>query len=103
VLSRCLKQKQEIIIHWNGDLTIRSTGNTGVFEADNLLDLDDENYLEYYACAVYVSDILYASGQDVINPEFGSAEIGKFIEISELNEPTKIEATDGTVLWQKDE
>ncbi|MCL2695244.1 MAG: hypothetical protein FWE69_02840 [Clostridiales bacterium] len=102
VLDRCLDQRQEIIICWNDDLVIKSTGNTGVFETTNCLDLEDENFFEYYACAVYVSDILHAPQKDIIKPEFGSAEIGKFIEISELNEPTKIETTDGTVLWEKD-
>jgi len=101
-LSRCCKQRQDVIIRWNDDLVIKSTGNTGVFEADNCLDLEDENFLEYYACAVYVSDILHNSKQDIIKPEFGLAEIGKFIEISEQNEPTIIEAVDGTVLWQKE-
>ena len=103
VLDRCLDQGQDIIIRWGDDLVIKSTGNTGVYESNNSLDMEDENYLDYYACAVYVADILCDSGKDIIKPEFGYLDVGELIEISELNEPTKIETTDGSVLWQKDE
>ena len=91
----------EILIYWKNGLIIRNAdGNTGSFETDNGLELDDENYLEYYACVVRIAEVIQEPNE-TINPHFGEIKAGGYIEVSELNEPIKIETLDGTSLWQK--
>ena len=97
ILNDCYDNKTEIIIYWDDSLIIKSDENTGSFETDNGLDLDDEDHLEYYACAVRIKEILHKPS----GPCSDSIKVGGFIEISELNEPLRNEAADGTVLWQK--
>ena len=66
-----------------------------IYESCNCLSEDDPNYKEYYACAVEIIRIIYAS--DNFNKQ-----IGELIEISIDNQPSKIELEDGTVIWDVD-
>ena len=92
VLTTVCKQKMPIVIFLKNGAIIKSLSNVGVFETDNGLDFDDEGFLEYYACCVAVSEII-KDGVDT--------SIGEYIELSEYNEPERIETENGEVLWEK--
>ncbi|MGI5900663.1 MAG: hypothetical protein ACOX8S_12255 [Christensenellales bacterium] len=71
----------------------------GVFESSNCLEMDDEQYFEYYACGVEITEIMRFSESN--NYEVCGVAVGKLIEVSELNEPIRIEAEGKGVIWQK--
>ena len=99
VLSEANKDNQTIIIYFENGLVFKSCRNTGAFESSNCLEMDDKEYLEYYACGVEITEILNL-------PQDGSQgtleiECGKLLEVSELNEPIRIEAEGKGIIWQK--
>ena len=65
-----------------------------IFETNNGLEEDAENYREYYACAFKVEKIV-KNWKDI------NIKQGQLIEISEYNKPTGIEMEDGTVIWRQ--
>lgn len=63
-----------------------------IYETDNGLEEDAEDYQEYFACLFKVEKI-------VQNLEKVSIKKGQLLEISKCNKPTNIELADGTVIW----
>ncbi|MBR5157189.1 MAG: hypothetical protein IKW59_05415 [Clostridia bacterium] len=92
VLSNVCKNKIPIKVFFENGIVIKSYSNIGVYETDNGLECDAEGYLEYYACSIKVSKIV--QNQDDL-------EIGEYIELSEYNEPRRIEFENGEILWEK--
>jgi len=99
VLSGTNENNQSIIIYFEDGLVFKSSRNTGAFESSNCLEMDDEQYLEYYACGVEITEILELPQSN--NYEAGDVAVGKFIELSEINEPIRIETEDKEVIWEK--
>lgn len=100
ILSKSCENKLTIIVYYKNGLVFESLSNTGVYESMNEYEMDDPNFIEYYAYAVQIPKILQ-------NPTTNEPPVGdwikndKFLEISELNEPVKITLLDGTILWEK--
>jgi hypothetical protein len=86
-----------IVIYFGDGFVVESINNLGVFETCNCLDVDDPKYHEYYACVVAVSKIV----QNPQGPYDEEIKIGGLIEISELNEPLRVETSDGKTVWSK--
>ena len=89
-----------ITIYSENGFVFKSNKNTGVFESTNCLELDDPNYLEYYACCVEVTEIVTLTW-NTANEKTEQFNIGDFIELSEINEPIKIETESKKVIWQR--
>ncbi len=71
------------------------TGIINVFyETDNGLELDESEYIEYYACAITICDIIAK------NNKISGLQIGKLLEVGYRNIPTKITSKDGRILWK---
>jgi hypothetical protein len=92
--------KYPLTVYFENGLVFNSAKNTGVFETDNCLHEADPKYLEYYACAVEISEIV-SLPEIVYNEKMGKIEIGNLIELSEINEPSKIRQNDGRIIWQR--
>jgi len=68
-----------------------------IYETNNELEMDDENYEEFFACLVQVIE--------VINLPLGntfSTTVGSLIEVTMKNAPKKITLEDGKILWETD-
>lgn len=76
------------LIFPNGDTVIASIDV--YYETDNGLDLDDEKYEEYYACAMRV--------EKIIEDKSKSLAEGKLIEINYRNYPLKIIDSQGNII-----
>ena len=99
VLSEANKDNKTVIIYFENGLVFKSCRNTGAFESSNCLEMDDKEYLEYYACGVEITEILNFPQNGI--QDTLEVECGKLFEISELNEPLRIETEDKKVIWQK--
>ncbi|QIK70247.1 hypothetical protein G7062_08060 [Erysipelothrix sp. HDW6C] len=97
VLSMSIRNIETIEVNMSDGLKFESNDNTGAFESDNGLELDDSNYVEYYAVGIKLTKIL-------INPSNKYKE-GQFIELSnEFNRPDKIiDSKTREILWEDDE
>lgn len=65
-----------------------------IYETDNGLELDDDGYEEYYACAIEVLSILS-------NSDGKNFRVGQLIEISS-KEPhlCKVRLENGEIVWE---
>ena len=81
-------------VSWENEKIILEGKIDTIYESDNGLEDEDENYLEYYACALMVERVIKnLSGKKI--------EAGNLIEISIENEPSYIMLADGNVIWEK--
>lgn len=84
----------ELFVKWkNGDIVYGSIDT--IYETDNGLELEDKKYKEFYACLLYVLDILGVADE---NKGFVK---GDFIEISMQNPPQEISLKDETIIWEQ--
>jgi len=84
----------ELTVEWGNGCIVYGSIDT-IYETDNGLELDDDKYKEFYACLLYVIDVLkQAEGEQ----EFSK---GDFIEISLQKPPLKILLSDKTVIWEQ--
>lgn len=65
-----------------------------IYETDNGAEMDKEQYLEFYACAVLIKRIIR-------NLSSRPLTANTLIEVSIENQPSKIELANGTVIWEK--
>ena len=80
-------------ISWDfGKVVIEGTLDT-IYETDNGAEMDKEQYLEFYACAVLVKRI-------VRNLSNSPLAVNSLTEVSVENPPSAIELADGTVIWR---
>ncbi|WP_250228379.1 hypothetical protein [Anaeropeptidivorans aminofermentans] len=84
----------KLIIKWQNNLEIEGEIDT-IFETDNGLDMDDDDYQEFYSCVFGVSNILGSPSERL------DFEVGSLIEISMQNPPLEIKLYDGGVIWRE--
>ncbi len=65
-----------------------------IYETDNGLEMDEEGYLEYFACTVEIGTIINHP-QEMDN----YIKKGNLIEVSSQNEILSVSLDDGTVIW----
>ena len=81
-------------ISWgSGKVVIEGTIDT-LYETDNGMEEDMEQYREFYACAVLVKNVIR-------NLSNRSLAANTLIEVSTENQPSKIELVDGTIIWSR--
>lgn len=81
-------------VEWeNGQLVLEGKIDT-IYESNNGMEEEDDEYKEFYACAFIVENI-------VNNLKGEECHIGGLIEISVENEPTLITLDNGSVIWKK--
>lgn len=81
-------------VEWdNGQLVLEGKIDT-IYESDNGLEEEDDEYKEFYACAFSVENVL----NNLKNKE---CHTGRLVEISMENEPTLIALDDGNIIWRK--
>lgn len=96
------KMIRKISVYPNGTL-LRISWDSGkaaiegiidtIYETDNSAEDDEDQYQEFYACAVFVKRIIR-------NLSSRPLTANMLIEISIQNQPSKIELADGTVIWE---
>ncbi|AHC19230.1 MULTISPECIES: hypothetical protein [Paenibacillus] len=93
--------KEELTIQWGSGFKIIGTRDT-IYETNNGLDEDDNEFIEYDAAVIEVKKIV----SKPINDEgsiYNWLQKGKspFIEISLHNDPpSMITSTDGSIIWK---
>lgn len=82
-----------LLIEFLNGLRIKGKLDT-IYETDNGLEMDEEGYLEYYACTVEIETIKN-------HPQEMDKHIkkGNLIEVSIHNELLSVSLDDGTVIW----
>lgn len=81
-------------VEWeNSQLVLEGKIET-IYESDNGLGEEEEEYKEFYACAFRIEKIIKNSATRVCG-------IDNLIEISIENQPTLITLQDGSVIWKK--
>ncbi len=81
-------------INWSSGLSIIGMVDT-LSETDNCLDDDDPNYCEYYMAVVKIIKILQYPDTEPFRKR-----PGELMEVSEFNEPSRIELEDGTIVFE---
>lgn len=95
VLLTSLKDRYYVIIKWKSGLEIKGKVDT-CYETDNGLEIEEEDYQEFYACAVEVIEILNMPGKiDYYIKK------GNLIEVSIQNKPKQVLLEDYTVIWSQ--
>lgn len=82
-----------LIIEWINGCTVLGEIDT-IYETDNELEAEDENYQEFYVCLLHVTNILRQSN------EMTHFSVGDLIEISMQNPPSKIMLKDQEIVWE---
>lgn len=81
------------IIWASGEFIVEGLIDT-IYETDNGMDLEDEGYREYYACAVMAKKVIY-------HTEPFTPASDRLMELSVNNQPSSIELKDRTVIWRE--
>lgn len=81
-------------ISWDSGRVVIEGAIDTIYETDNGVEEDEKEYLEFYACAVFVKRII----KNLSNKPLVT---NRLIEISIENPPSKIELADGTVIWNR--
>lgn len=103
ILDDFFDQQQPMILYWDGGCVIKGINGTGAFESSNMLELDDENYQEYYACGIEIKEIVASNNSPKCLEIQETLKNGYMVEITPFNEPLKVETVDGQVLWSRTE
>jgi hypothetical protein len=82
----------KLIIEWKDGLRIKGLLDT-IYETDNGLELEDEGYDEYFACALKILSIEN-------NPSGKVFSENTLLEVSKQNKPNKIFLENGVLIWQ---
>ena len=101
VLHSYVGNFEPIIFFFSNGLIFKTTQSIGVFETVNGKDYDDPLFYEYYARAFTIVAILQYPDKRTQNPRYGEVKVGSLFEVSELNEPCKIEDNKGNIIWEK--
>lgn len=83
----------KLIINWKNGVEIEGEIDT-IYETNNGLEMDEEGYQEYYACAFNVLAIKNSSQENL------DIEVGELIEVSMQDPPLSVLSKDGTVIWK---
>jgi len=95
ILLDCCKTQSALYVLWENNLYLKVIVDT-VFETDNGLDMDDEEYQEFYMGLLEIQKIINYPTNETFD-----RNVGECIEISIMNEPVRIELEDHTILWNK--
>lgn len=102
-LIKVLKKNKdsELIIQWDNGLKVIGEADT-LFETDNGLDDDNVNYIEYYAVAFQVNEILMKPmNKDDSLYKWLVEKKGGLIEVSlHADPPRAIFLTNGQCVWK---
>jgi hypothetical protein len=82
----------KLIIEWKDGLRIKGLLDT-IYETDNGLELEDEDYDEYFACALKILSIENNLSGKVLSEN-------TLLEVSKQNKPSKIFLENGVLIWQ---
>jgi hypothetical protein len=82
----------KLIIEWKDGLRIKGLLDT-IYETDNGLELEDEDYDEYFACTLKIMSIEN-------NPSGNVLRENTLLEVSNQNKPIKIFLENGVLIWQ---
>ncbi|QSB49557.1 hypothetical protein [Parageobacillus toebii] len=82
----------KLIIEWKDGLRIKGLLDT-IYETDDGLELEDEDYDEYFACALKILPIEN-------NPSGKVLSENTLLEVSKQNKPSKIFLENGVSIWQ---
>ncbi|WP_416150221.1 hypothetical protein ACM26V_04330 [Salipaludibacillus sp. HK11] len=94
-LLQSIKNTYTLMFEWENGLKFKGKVDTS-YETDNGLEMDEPGYVEYYACAVEI--------QEIINqPELvgDNIKVGNLIEVSIYNDLLSVSKDDGTVIWYR--
>ncbi|EAD0694743.1 hypothetical protein EDX87_00865 [Listeria monocytogenes] len=82
-----------LIIKWKNNLMLKGEIDT-IYETDNGLEMDSDDYIEFYACSVKVLEILSSpiEGTELV--------VDSLIEISMQNSPSEIMLENDVVVWR---
>ncbi len=83
------RSNQEYVMHLNNGDIVKAKVDT-CFDTDNGLDIDEEGYEEYYACAIEILEIL--------EDNTGTLKVGMLMEINYHNWPKKIIDEKGNIV-----
>ncbi len=87
--------EEELIFYFsNGDIYWARVYT--LYESDNGYEMDEDEYVEYYACVVRVSKVVALNSTGEYKPT-----VGRLQELGYKNIPEKICRTDNSVLWKK--
>lgn len=82
-----------LILRWQNGSEITGEIDT-IYETNNWLEIDDEGYQEYYACAFHVLAINNSS-----NTKSGM-KVGELIEVSMQDPPISVMSDGGEIIWE---
>ncbi|WP_026684329.1 hypothetical protein [Heyndrickxia coagulans] len=85
----------EVIVEWENHLKVKAELDT-IYETDNGLELEEEGYEEYFACALKILSIEENLSNKVIRE-------GELLELSKLNKPSNIYLVNGELIWKSNE
>ena len=94
-------RKTNLTTYWGNGAIINGIVDTISETCTCELEEDDPNYIEYYMCVFEITQVLSPPSKNICNPYLGELKVGSLIEVSELNEPIKIEAEGKGIIWQK--
>ncbi|EGN0215646.1 hypothetical protein IIE63_002063 [Listeria monocytogenes] len=82
-----------LIIKWKNNLMLKGEIDT-IYETDNGLEMDSDDYIELYACLVKILEILSSpiEGTELV--------VDSLIEISMQNSPSEIMLENDVVVWR---
>jgi hypothetical protein len=98
-LASAYKDNQSIVFYLKNGVVFRSSRSTGIFESDNGLEMDNKDFMEYYAIGAEITDILKIPNEMSLDEKMKFKE-GSFVEISLIQEPLKAELGEGRVIWE---
>lgn len=83
-----------LIVEWEyGRVVLEGIIDT-IYESNNGLDEEDNNYKEFYACAFKIKKICKNSSSKIYG-------VDNLIELSIENQPTLIALADSSIIWKK--
>lgn len=83
----------KLIINWKSGVEIIGEIDT-IYETNNGLDMEEEGYQEYYACAFKVLAV-----KNILKDKL-DIEVGDLIEISIQKLPLSVMTENKTIIWQ---
>lgn len=84
----------KLIINLKSGVEVKGEIDT-IYETNNGLDMDEEGYQEYYACAFKILDLKNYLKENL------DIKVGELIEISMQEPPFTVMLENGTVVWER--
>lgn len=94
---------KSVIIEWKDGTKIKVLLDT-FYETDNGLEIEEDGYEEYYACAITIQKVINLPNeliQSINYPTRSEIKIGVGTEISYHNAPERIYTLNREMVWEK--